>query len=403
MSKSQEYASRAEAVFLPNYRPAPVALDRGEGAFVYDVDGHRYLDLVAGIAVSALGHAHPALTRAVAEQVGKIAHTSMLYLNAPAVELAEKIIGTCFADQLYFCNSGAEANEAAIKVARRAAWDRGDKDRVRIVSFVHSFHGRTYGALAATAQPKYHEGFGPMPEGFDYVEPGDPEALAKVVTDRTAAVIIEPIQAEGGVREHPPGFLASVRQICDAAGALMIVDEVQTGFGRTGRMFAHQHEGVEPDIMSLAKGIAGGLPLGAMVCRAEVGKSLVVGTHATTYGTNPVACAAGNAVMGVLTQPGFLEQVEAVGATLRAGLAELGLRHRGAFTAVRGKGLLIGAELGPNVGFDAKALVEACRAQGVLTHVAGPRVLRLVPPLILTEGQAVEGLQAIDRALSTLM
>ncbi|MCA9556330.1 MAG: aspartate aminotransferase family protein, partial [Myxococcales bacterium] len=213
----------------------------------------------------------------------------------------------------------------------------------------------------------------------------------------------EPIQAEGGVREHPPGFLAAVRQICDAAGALMIVDEVQTGFGRTGRMFAHQHEGVEPDIMSLAKGIAGGLPLGAMVCRAEVGKSLVVGTHATTYGTNPVACAAGNAVMGVLTQPGFLEQVDAVGATLRAGLTELGLRHRGAFTAVRGKGLLIGAELGPDVGFDAKALVEACRAQGVLTHVAGPRVLRLVPPLILTEGQAVEGLQAIDRALSTLM
>jgi predicted acetylornithine/succinylornithine family transaminase len=352
--------------------------------------------------VSALGHGHPELVAAVQAQVAKIAHTSMLYLNVPAVELAEKITAACFADMVFFCNSGAEANEAAIKVARRFAYDRGDKKRVRIVSFVHSFHGRTYGALAATAQPKYHEGFGPMPEGFDYVEPGDVEALAKVVTEETAAVIIEPIQAEGGVRMHPPGFLRQIRSLCDAAGALMIVDEVQTGFGRTGRMFAHQHEGIVPDVMSLAKGIGGGLPLGAMVCRAEVGASLVAGTHATTFGTNPVACAAGNVVMNVLTTPGFLEQVDAVGSALMEGLSALGTR-RGVFSAVRGRGLLIGAELAKDVPFEAKALVEACRAQGVLTHVAGARVLRLVPALILSEAQAMEGLAAIERAAASLL
>lgn len=402
MSEPTSLVERAEHVFTPNYRPAPIVLDRGEGSRVYDTEGRAYLDLVSGIAVSALGHNHPRLVDAIRAQAGRILHTSNLYLNAPAIELAEQLVAGCFAERVYFCNSGAEANEAAIKLARRYHWDRGDRERTEIISFERSFHGRTYGALTATAQPKYHEGFGPMPGGFTYLPYGDPAALEAAASSKTAAIMLEPLQGEGGVRAPPAGYLAEVRRIADACGALVIFDEVQVGIGRTGRLFAHQHEGVEPDIMSLAKGIGGGLPLGAMVCRAQVGASLVPGTHATTYGGNPLACAAGAVVLDEVAKPAMLAHVEAVGAQLREGLARIGARFE-LFSEVRGRGLLIGAELREGAPFEAKAIVEAARAEGVLAHIAGPTVLRLAPPLILTEAEAAEGLAGIEAAIERLL
>lgn len=401
MSEPSPLIQRAEKVFTPNYRPAPIVLEGGEGCHVYDTEGGHYLDLVSGIAVSALGHNHPALVKAIRAQAGKILHTSNLYLNAPAIELAELLVAGSFADSVYFCNSGAEANEAAIKLARRYAWDQGQKDRVQIITFDKSFHGRTYGALTATAQPKYHEGFGPMPGGFDYAPYGDVAALEAMVSDKTAAVMIEPIQGEGGVRMPPDGYLKEIRRICDANGALLIFDEVQVGVGRTGVLFAHQFEDVTPDIMSLAKGIGGGLPLGAMVCRKAVGASLIPGTHATTYGGNPLACAAGTVVLRHVASAECLAQVNEVSALLMAGLRRIG-DETGVFSQVRGRGLLIGAELKPEVTFDAKAIVNAARDQGVLAHIAGLRVLRLAPPLILSADEAAAGLKGLEVAIKSL-
>lgn len=398
---TQGWIARAEAVFTPNIRPAPLVIRRGQGSWLEDLEGRRYLDFVSGIAVSALGHAHPQLVAAIAEQAGEVLHTSNLYWNQPSIELAEKLVAACFAEQVYFCNSGAEANEAAIKLARRYAYDRKQPERVEILSFEGSFHGRTMGALAATAQPKYHQGFEPLPGGFRYLPLGDLAALEAAVSEKTAAIMIEPIQGEGGVRVPPEGFLAACRRAASRVGALLVFDEVQTGVGRTGLMFAHQHEGVVPDIMTLAKGIGGGLPLGAMVTTAEVGRSLAFGTHATTYGGNPVACRAGSVVLGALGEPGFLERVQRVGTGLRAGLVELGAR-RGLWREVRGRGLLIGAELAENVPFEAKNVVDACRAEGLLVHVAGPRVVRLAPPLVLSEPEAEEGLSRLARALAAL-
>lgn len=391
---------RAEKVFFPNVRPAPIVVDRGEGRRVWDADGKSYLDLTSGIAVSALGHNHPALVEAIKAQADKVLHTSNLYWNQPSIELAEKLVEHSFADMVYFCNSGAEANEASIKLARRYHHDQKDAGRFRIVSFEKSFHGRTYGALTATAQPKYHEGFGPMPEGFDYVPHFDLDALAKTVNENTAAVIVEPVQGEGGVNVPPPSFLATVRKICDDNGALLIFDEVQTGIGRTGHVFAYEHDGVVPDIMSLAKGIGGGLPLGAMVAKGSIGTSLAYGTHATTYGGNPVACAAGNAVMDVVASDGFLDHVRSVGETVQSGLRAIQERT-GVFSEVRGRGLIWGANLS-DVSFDAKAVVHGCRDKGVLVHVAGLRVVRLVPPLTVTAEEIEEGLAVLEAVLTTL-
>lgn len=401
MTNNQSLAAHAKDVFVPNYRPAPVVLDRGEGVYVYDIEGRRYLDLVAGIAVSALGHAHPHLTETIRTQAGKLLHVSNLYLNQPALELADRLVAQSFAERVFFCNSGAEANEACIKAARRYAFTRGEVDRFRIVSFTSSFHGRTYGALTATAQPKYHEGFGPMPQGFDHVPYGDREALLGVVSDKTAAIMLEPIQGEGGVNMPPSGFMAACRQIADDAGALLIFDEVQTGFGRTGRMFAHQHEGVAPDIMALAKGIGGGLPLGAMVTTGRVAEALQPGSHGTTYGGSPLACAAGVVVMDELCRPGFLEQVSKRGQALMEGLDGLNQRYS-VFAKIRGRGLMVGAELTDDAPFEAKDLVAECRREGVLVHVAGPRVLRLLPPLIIEPVHIDEAISALDAALSRL-
>ncbi len=401
MTNNQTLAAHAKDVFVPNYRPAPVVLDRGEGVYLYDIEGRRYLDMVAGIAVSALGHAHPRLTEVLQTQAAKLLHTSNLYLNRPALDLADRLVAHCFGDRVFFCNSGAEANEACIKAARRFAYMNGDRERNRIVSFERSFHGRTYGALTATAQPKYHEGFGPLPGGFDYAPYGDASALEALVTEKTAAILLEPVQGEGGVNLAPSGFLAECRRIADRKGALLIFDEVQSGIGRTGKMFAHQHEPVAPDLMAVAKGIGGGLALGAMVATGRVAEVMQPGSHGTTYGGSPLACAAGVAVIDEVVKPGFMERVARVGQLLLERLDQLNQRH-GVFSAIRGRGLIVGAELTEQAPFDAKDIVAECRAEGVLVHVAGPRVLRLVPPLILSEAHVDEAVAAIDVALARL-
>jgi acetylornithine/N-succinyldiaminopimelate aminotransferase len=394
---SAAWAEVARRAFTPNVAPAPVVLERGEGCYVWDVEGRRYLDAISGIAVSALGHGHRGLAEAVADQAKKLLHTSNLFLNAPAVALAERLTELSSVDRVFFCNSGAEANEAAIKLARRYAHLRGQPGRNRILTFRGGFHGRTYGALAATAQPKYHEGFGPMPEGFDAVDYGDAAAVEASVSERTAAILVEPIQGEGGVNVPPAGFLRRCREVADATGALLICDEVQTGFGRTGRLFAHEHEGVTPDVLCMAKGIAAGLPLGAVGARSEVAEALGPGTHNTTYSGNPVACRAAHVVLDELTKPGVLDAVEARGAQLRRGLAALGV-----FGEVRGRGLLVGAELAPELGFSAKDIVAGGRARGALLHVAGPSVLRLAPPLILDAATADALLAIIRDAVEAL-
>lgn len=401
MTDNRSFAARAQAVLTPNYRPPPLVLERGEGVYAFDIEGRRYLDMTAGIAVSALGHAHPRLIEALRAQLDRLLHTSNLYLNRPSIELAERLVAASCADRVYFCNSGTEANEAALKLARRYAHDRGHAERYRIVSFSDSFHGRTFGALSATAQPKYHEGFGPMPEGFDYLPLGDLGALASAVDHRTAGVIVEPIQGEGGVNLPPAGFLRACRDACDAAGAVLIFDEVQAGVGRTGRVFAHEHEGVVPDVMTLAKGLGGGMPLGALVARDEVGRSFGLGTHGSTYGGNPMACTAGTVMMDTVAQPAFLAHVTEVGARLRQGLEAIGSKT-GLFQTVRGRGLMLGVQLAEGVPFDAPAVVEAARAEGLLVHVAGPRVLRLLPPLILQASHADEALDGLDRVLQRL-
>jgi len=401
VSGQEEWVARAGRVFTPNYRPAPFVLERGEGVFVYDRSGRRYLDLVAGIAVSALGHNHPRLVETVAHQAGRLLHTSNLYYNRPSIELAEGLVELSFGDRVFVCNSGAEANEAAIKLCRRVSHGRGESRRNRIVSFRQSFHGRTFAALAATGQPKYHEGFGPMPEGFVHLDLGDEAALEATVDETVAAVLVEPVQGEGGVRPAPPGFLRKVRAVCDEAGALMVVDEVQCGVGRTGRMWGYQLEEVIPDVMAAAKGLGGGTALGAIVARAEVAESLAPGTHGSTYGGSPLACAAGCVVLDEVRQPQFLENVRAVGEQLQRGLVEIGGRFD-AFAEVRGHGLMLGAELRPNLGWSAADLVAEARQHGVLLHVAGPNVLRLVPPLILSPDEATEGLERIETALDAL-
>lgn len=387
-------AAAAAAVFTPNYRPAPIALSRGEGAYVWDADGRRYLDMTAGIAVSALGHAHPGVLAAIRAQSQAILHTSNLYLNEPSIALAERLVARSFAERVFFCNSGAEANEASIKLARRYAYKRGEVERTEVISFTQSFHGRTYGALRATAQPKFQEGFGPMPAGFTYLEAGDVAALKAAASDKTAAIMLEPVQGEGGVRPQPPGFIRACRELADQVGALLIFDEVQTGIGRTGALFAYELEGVAPDIMSLAKGLGGGLPIGAMLCTEAVGQALDYGSHGTTFGGNPVACKVGCVVLDAI-DAALLSHVNAMGARLKAGLEAMG----GVFSEVRGRGLLVGAELA-DPELQAGAVVDRMREGGVLGHVAGARVLRFLPPLTITEAELDEALAAVKAALS---
>lgn len=383
---------------LPTFARAELSFERGEGPWLYGRDGERYLDFGAGIAVNALGHAHPHLVKALTDQAAKIWHSSNLFQIPEGERLAQRLVDNTFADFVFFANSGAEANEAAIKMARRYHYVNGNPDRFHIVTFEGAFHGRTLGTIAAGGQAKYLEGFGPKAQGFDQVPPEDLEALKAVIGPHTAALMIEPIQGEGGVRNVSNAFLRQLRALCDQHGLLLIFDEIQTGVGRTGKLFAHEWTGVTPDIMTVAKGIGGGFPLGACLATAEAGKGLTLGTHGTTFGGNPLAMAVGNAVLDVILEPGFLESVERKGLLLKQRLAELKDRHPGVISEVRGQGLMMGLRtVVPNTEF-----VTAARDQKLIVIGAGDNVVRLLPPLIITEADLAEAINRLDAACAAI-
>ncbi|MCA9676318.1 MAG: acetylornithine transaminase [Kofleriaceae bacterium] len=393
----------ADRVFIKNYRQAPIVLTRGHGAEVWDAAGRRYLDMTAGIAVCGLGHAHPAFTSRVAEQLGRLVHVSNLFFNDAGILAAEHIVRRSFADRVFFCNSGAEANEAALKLARRyQAVVAGAPERTTIVSTQGSFHGRTFATVAITGQAKYREDLGPLVEPVELVPYGDLAAATAVLERRTACcMIVEPIQAEGGIIVPPPGYLAGLRAACDATGTLLIFDEVQTGVGRTGRWFGHDHDGVTPDVMSLAKGLGGGVPIGAIAAteRAAAGLTAKAGgavPHASTFGGNPLACAAACAVFDIIESEGLLDNVVEVGAHLGARLDDLVARHPGVALEARGRGLLRGVRLAGNVG----QVNARCRDEGVLLSLAGPDVLRFAPPFVIGRAEVDEAVGALDRALT---
>jgi acetylornithine/N-succinyldiaminopimelate aminotransferase len=381
------------APVLPTYARAPMAFERGEGAWLVTREGERYLDLGAGIAVTALGHCHPALVRALAEQAGRLWHTSNLYDIPHQQALAERLVAATFADTVFFTNSGTEAIECAIKMARRHFHAKGEA-RHRIVTFEGSFHGRTIAAISAAGSAKLTEGFGPLLPGFDILPWGDHEALKAAIGPETAAILIEPVQGEGGIRPLPVQCLKGLRALCDEHGLLLILDEIQCGMGRTGRLFAHEWAGVAPDIMAVAKGIGGGFPLGACLATEAAAAGMTVGTHGSTYGGNPLACAVGVAVMDEMTRPGFLDQVSRTAGRLRQGLEGLVASHGDVFESVRGQGLMLGLKCR----VQNAEVVKAGYAARVLTVPGGDNVVRILPPLTLSEAEAEEGLARLERA-----
>jgi acetylornithine/N-succinyldiaminopimelate aminotransferase len=379
---------------MPTYARENLAFARGEGAWLITEDGRRYLDFGAGIAVSSLGHGHPHLVAAIAGQAARVMHVSNLYRVPEAERLAERLVAATFADSVFFCNSGAEANEGMVKMVRRAMAKTGRPERTRMICFEGAFHGRTLAMLSATGNPKYLDGFGPPVDGFDHVPFGNMNAVRDAITPQTAGILVEPIQGEGGVREAPVNFLRDLRAACDEWGILLALDEVQCGMGRTGTLFAYQQSGIEPDVLSAAKGIAGGFPMGAILARESVAKYLTAGTHGTTFGGNPLAAAGANAVLDVMLEPGFFDHVLARGAQLKAGLAALAHEMPDLFEGVRGRGLMLGLKcVVPNTAFQA-----ACVEEGVLTIAAGENVLRIVPPLVVSEADVSDGLARIRRA-----
>ncbi len=383
---------------LQNYARAELSFEKGEGPWLFGRDGERYLDFGAGIAVNALGHAHPHLVQALTEQAGKIWHTSNLVQIPEGERLAQRLVDNTFADVVFFSNSGAEANEASIKMARRYHYVNGNPERFRIITFEGAFHGRTLGTIAAGGQAKYLEGFGPKAEGFDQVPFDDLEALKAAIVPETAALMIEPIQGESGIRSVPVAFLRELRTLCDQHGILLIFDEIQTGVGRTGKLFAYEWAGVTPDIMSVAKGIGGGFPMGACLATAEAAKGLTAGTHGTTFGGNPLAMAVGNAVLDVILEPGFLGEVERKGLLFKQRLAELKDRHPGVIAEVRGQGLMMGLRtVVPNTEF-----IAAARAQKIFVIGAGDNVVRLLPPLIVSDGDIAEAFNRLDAACTAI-
>jgi acetylornithine/N-succinyldiaminopimelate aminotransferase len=383
---------------LPTYARVDLAFERGEGAWLIATDGARYLDFTSGVAVNALGHAHPHLIAAIDQQVRKLSHVSNLYRIPEAERLAARLCATSFADLVFFGNSGAEAMECAIKMARKYQSASGKPERFRIVTFEGAFHGRTLATLAAGGQKKYLDGFGPVVDGFDQVAFGDLAATKRAIGPATAAILIEPIMGEGGVRVVAPEFLRALRQLCDEHGLLLIFDEVQTGMGRTGDLFAYQHTGVTPDIMALAKALGGGFPVGACLATAEAAKGMTAGTHGSTFGGNPLAMAAGNAVLDVMLADGFFERVRHNGLLLKQRLAELKDRFPSVLAEIRGEGLLVGLRAVVPSG----ELVDELRAEKMITVAAGDNVVRLLPPLIVSEAEIAEAVRRIELACARL-
>jgi acetylornithine/N-succinyldiaminopimelate aminotransferase len=383
---------------MPNYNRADLAFERGEGAWLFTADGRRFLDFGAGIATSSLGHGHPGLTSAIAEQAGRVMHVSNLYRVPQAEALAARLVAHSFGESVFFCNSGAEANEGMVKMIRKTMAENGHPERWRIICFDGAFHGRTLAMISATGNPSYIAGFGPAVEGFDHVPFNNLNALRDAIGPETAGVIAEPIQGEGGIRSAAPDFLPGLRAACDEFGILLGLDEIQTGMGRTGKLFAYEWSGVTPDVMSLAKGLGGGFPIGAVVATEAVARNIRPGTHGTTFGGNPLACAAGNAVLDVLLAPGFLDDVAVRAAVLRRDLEKLAAEFPSVVEEVRGRGLLIGLKLAvPNA-----ALQAACLNEGLLTVAAGDNVLRLAPPLIVTVEDCQAAVAMLRRAVAAL-
>ncbi|MFC7608502.1 aspartate aminotransferase family protein [Teichococcus aestuarii] len=385
---------------MPTYNRADLAFERGEGARLWTADQRRFLDFGSGIATTSIGHGHPHLVRTIAEQAAKVMHVSNLYRVPQAERPAARHVEASFADSVFFCNSGAEANEGMIKAVRKYHAENGHPEKFHLICFEGAFHGRTLATLSATGNEKYLAGFGPPVQGFDHVPFGNMNAVRDAIGPHTAGIMIEPIQGEGGVRPADLRFLQELRAVCDEFGLLLALDEVQTGMGRSGKLWAHQWAGIEPDVMSSAKGIGGGFPLGAILAKEHVAKHLKPGTHGTTYGGNPLACAAGNAVLDVVLAPGFLEQVDRVARHLWRGMNDLAARHPRVASGVRGAGLLVGLQLTPAVAngdFQAAAVDE-----GLLTVAAGQNVLRVAPPLIVTEAEVDAALEMLDRAARRL-
>ncbi len=383
---------------LPTYARVDLAFERGEGAWLFTAAGERYLDFTAGVAVNALGHAHPYLVKVLTEQAHKVWHVSNLYRIPEGEKLADRLCAMSFADTVFFQNSGAEAIECAIKMARKYQSASGRPERYRIITFEGAFHGRTLAAIAATGNKKYLEGFGPPVDGFDQMPFADLEATKKAIGPQTAAIMIEPVMGEGGVRVVPHTFLRALRKLCDDNGLLLIFDEIQTGIGRTGDMFAYQHTGVIPDIMAIAKALCGGFPVGACMATAEASKGMTVGTHGSTFGGNPLAMAVGNAVLDVVMADGFIERVRKNALLLKQRLAELKDRHASVIAEVRGEGLLIGLRLIPQ----ASEMVDELRVEKMITVAAGDNVVRLLPPLIISEKEITEAVGCIDRVCARL-
>lgn len=396
-SPAEPLLAVAQKRLLGNYRQAPFVLDRGRGCELFDTEGRRYLDLAAGVAVASLGHAHPRLTQAIAEQAGRLMHASNYFYNAENIRLADELCARSGFDRAFFCNSGAEAVEAMLKLARRHFSVQGEPDRYRIIAFHNAFHGRTLGAVALTGTPKYREGFGPSLAGVTHVDYGNAAHVRAAMGPDVAGIIVEPILGEGGVVPPPPGFLSQLRQIADEHGALLMLDEVQTGLGRTGRWFGFEEEGVLGDAMSLAKGLGGGFPIGALVLREKLSGALSAGTHGSTFGGNALASAAARTVLAVLEEDKLVEAAHARGETLRRGLARIALKYPSICSGERGRGLLRGLCLLPSV--DARVALAKIRDRGVLLTIAGANVLRFTPPLIISDAQLEEALAEVDAAL----
>lgn len=395
--KDEQIFAKDKAAYLPVFSRYGIVLDHGDGAYVYDSSGKKYIDFLAGIAVNVLGHAHPALVRAVTEQAKKMIHCSNLYYTQAQADAAARLAKLSGLGKVFFGNSGAEANEGAIKLARKHAW-RKDPEKIEIITAYHSFHGRTLASLTATGQPHYHEGFGPLPGGFSYVDYGDGDALEKKMSEKTCAVMLETIQGEGGVHVPPPGYLERARDLCDKYDACLILDEIQCGMGRTGTFFAYEQFGIKPDIVTLAKGLAGGVPIGAFIASDEVAAAFAPGDHGSTFGGNPLACAAALAVLDEMEKPAFLSHVAKVGAYFQDQLGALREKYPRLITEVRGRGLMLGAQLAR----PGRDVVNDCLARGAIINCTAGDVLRFVPPLIVTEEQVDEMIAILDKVLSLL-
>ena len=402
MHTTQVNRSDFDRVMVPNYAPVDMIPVRGAGSRLWDQDGHEYIDLAGGIAVNALGHAHPGLIEALTDQAGKLWHLSNVLTNEPALRLASKLIEATFADKVFFANSGAEANEAAFKLARRWAHDTAGPQKHEIIACTNSFHGRTLFTVSVGGQAKYSQGFGPAMEGITHVAYNDIEALRKVISARTCAVVVEPVQGEGGVIPASDEYLRAVRQLCDENQALLVFDEVQSGMGRTGKLFAYMHSGVQPDILTSAKSLGGGFPISAMLTTDRIAGHFGVGTHGSTYGGNPLGCAVAERVLDIVNTPEVLQGIEHRHQLLAAGLMEISADIP-VFASVRGRGLLIGAVLAEAWVGQARQIQEAAQRQGLLVLQAGPDVVRLAPSLIIPEADITEGLARLRNALGELV